>query len=1015
MQMKLNNLSSHGQVTLTEESIHLVVDPASTLSLFNFLNRGNVSLPITLQQVSYYFDSSVLTVDTRGYGSQMIIPNVVQLRNTHLSFSVNLQNISTLVVTFTGDWAIDRTTIAIQAVYHHQSGVVDFEADLSSFTLNLQRLANDVVGISLPSSVSGTLSISELSILGKVTASSDIRLYIIARISSTKVFIIYQKDANQAAKKAVAVEILNIRFGSLLQDTTGLDITEIPYFGSVSVNIGLTIATTRITDLPDNFFATCSLLNKTGNRIDTNVTAIISFGFSPVAIKMCYCGGFPSFQPIIPGGISVNNLLSAIPNINVGTILLPPGISGFPQLRIDSFVLDLQLRKISVNIDYPNSLNFFDGLLRLDDLLPVLNISTLGVQLAFLGELSISGIDFSTIISLDAALNKYLLTARVDILPITSLITQLQLELLPPELNSLLHGLPFFSFSINDASLSYSLSPTSRQIQIAGTPVISGYNTVHMAAVILRQGRRTLLVQGFELGSVNLARFLRSITGSNFNNIALLNQDMEVALLVSPVTLPSVQLNGNKLSEFSIMRGVSVQATMQFPSDCSSDTFCAVARSLLGSDAQMNVQGTIASTTSFSLFAGVFDLNLGGGIVMSQAGVEIQVGTLNRIGIVGAVDLSNPDITLAARVFLSTSGVVLEMTMRGCWENAFGANWLDICNLQSSVAMIPGATLTGLALGGEIRIGGDTCGTPLVGTGFVGIDAVLPTQNYYYANLSRPATVSTILNALCVNISVPAPLAQSGFPRGFMSSFSLAGVELPHVPLSIPLGYRLSGTLNFLGLEASADVIIGLPNGIDITVALPPIQVGGHLLQMFASSSDHSHGPNLTANIDLLPVPGVDVQATGYLSVLGISVDATLMITNSQYMFDIQGNMLGLFAASLHIAEPYGNGNIQDANFRVRGSFTNNLYSVLENEVRSGLEQASVVASQARDAAQAGLNSARDALNIANSALERGQNEVRRAQAAFDDAVNGVANQRNRLNSVCSIRRCGSGKCTLDC
>ena len=30
-----------------------------------------------------------------------------------------------------------------------------------------------------------------------------------------------------------------------------------------------------------------------------------------------------------------------------------------------------------------------------------------------------------------------------------------------------------------------------------------------------------------------------------------------------------------------------------------------------------------------------------------------------------------------------------------CWENAFGASWLDICSLQSSVAMIPGVTLTG--------------------------------------------------------------------------------------------------------------------------------------------------------------------------------------------------------------------------------------------------------------------------------------------------------------------------------
>ena len=125
------------------------------------------------------------------------------------------------------------------------------------------------------------------------------------------------------------------------------------------------------------------------------------------------------------------------------------------------------------------------------------------------------------------------------------------------------------------------------------------------------------------------------------------------------------------------------------------------------------------------------------------------------------------------------------------------------------------------------------------------------------------------------------------FPHVFISSFSLAGVELPHVPLSIPQGYRLNETLNILGLEASADVTIDLPNGIDFAVALPPIDVGG-LLQMSVSSSDQSQGPFLTAVITLLPTPNVNIEARGYLSVLGISLETTLTITNTQYIFNIQ-------------------------------------------------------------------------------------------------------------------------------
>ena len=63
-------------------------------------------------------------------------------------------------------------------------------------------------------------------------------------------------------------------------------------------------------------------------------------------------------------------------------------------------------------------------------------------------------------------------------------------------------------------------------------------------------------------------------------------------------------------------------------------------------------------------------------------------GQRTVLEIYGAIDLTDPDITLTAGIYLSTSGVVLEMTMSGCWENAFGASWLDICSIQSSVAMI---------------------------------------------------------------------------------------------------------------------------------------------------------------------------------------------------------------------------------------------------------------------------------------------------------------------------------------
>ena len=1015
MREKINSFATFGNVNVDADHIELTIDPSETVDLFSLLPfSAQIPLPtISLDRVAYYFDSTELQISTRGYGTQTIIPDLMQLENIALSLEVQLQDVSTLVVTFTGDFVLAETTIPVTVIYTHATGDVEISADVPAITINLQSIASQLVGLTLPSALDKSISIPDFNLSGEITSSGERELIVSATGGNKHVYLIYKKIATTG--KAIAVELANIGLASVLNDVTGLDISGIPYFGTVVLpTIGLTYATQSIEDLPEDVFSNSPLLSSLGNNIDEDFTAIILFEFLDDPIMLQYSGGgVPTFMPTVPGSLDVNTLISVIPGIDLSSVPLPPGISGLLELTIDTFSLDIKARSIKVAVSFPGTLTFFDGFLTVDNPMVLLEASSQGLNIDVDGDLSISGSDFDVSIERDEESGDYILSASADELPITGVIDQFHSEVLPSELNSLLSSLPFFSFSIDNPRISFPLSSSPLQIQLEGTPVIAGYNTVHMASVIIRQGGKTLLVQGFEIGSVNLASFLKGITGFNFNSIALLNQNLEAAILISPVTLPGVKLAGDKLSGFSIARGLSVQATMEFPPDCSSDKFCAVAEFLLGADARLNIQGTIASTTSFSLVAAVSDINLGGGIVLSEAGVEIQGGVKNSVGIIGAVDLSNPDITLTGRVYLSTSGVVLEMTMSGCWENAFGASWLNICSLQSLVAMVPGLTLTGLSLGAEIHIGDESCGTPLEATGFVGIDVLTPSQNYYYVNLEGSTTVGTILQAFCINTNIPAPLAESGFPYGFLSSFSLFGVELPHVPLTIPQGYRFKGTLRIIGLEASADVNIGLPNGIYFAVSLPPIRIGGELLQMYASKSDSSQGPFLVADVDLLPTPSVDIQASGYLKVLGISLETSLTITNTQFIFDTEGKFLNLFQASLHIFASYG--DIEKASFRVQGSFSNTLYDTLENLIKNGLNAAAEEATKAFNDANRGLESAKDALDDAKGVFDSAKREVDSAQGAFDDAVDEVASLRRDVDGICSTKGCGSGKSLNKC
>ena len=180
------------------------------------------------------------------------------------------------------------------------------------------------------------------------------------------------------------------------------------------------------------------------------------------------------------------------------------------------------------------------------------------------------------------------------------------------------------------------------------------------------------------------------------------------------------------------------------------------------------------------------------------------------------------------------------------------------------------------------------------------------------------------------------------------------------------------------------------------------------MYQMSVSSSDQSRGPFLTAVITLLPIPNVSIKARGYLSVLGISLETTLTITNTQYIFNIQGRILNLFEASLHIAASYG--NIQQATFQVQGSFTKTLYDTLKNLIKNVLQSAGNTASSHLESAQQELDQVRGVLNSAESALKAGQDKVDSAQGAFDSAVAEVNRLRNEIDSICSTRSCGNGK-----
>ena len=140
VQQTINNfIGTHGMITMISTNhIEFMVNSTSMLDLFQvFPLISSIPLPtILVEHVAYTFDTSELAVDTRGYGSQTIIPSVLILQNVNFSFIVCLSDVTTLVVYFNGDVLLGGATVTVSAIYTHSSGKIVVGAMVSGLDIN---------------------------------------------------------------------------------------------------------------------------------------------------------------------------------------------------------------------------------------------------------------------------------------------------------------------------------------------------------------------------------------------------------------------------------------------------------------------------------------------------------------------------------------------------------------------------------------------------------------------------------------------------------------------------------------------------------------------------------------------------------------------------------------------------------------------------------------------------------------------------------------------------------------
>ena len=166
----------------------------------------------------------------------IVIPNVLKLADIKFTLDVMIEpSPSVQTLKFTGTWNID--TVSFTTDIEYNGGQKLFHAVAtpagSSAPLSIVALMKNVAGVSgnIPS---GLTSVALTSVVGNIYNNGIFFVTMAGTVSGGKLYILFY-NGNNGIKVGIAASLQNFRFSDLVSSATGVDITSVPYFGSLVV------------------------------------------------------------------------------------------------------------------------------------------------------------------------------------------------------------------------------------------------------------------------------------------------------------------------------------------------------------------------------------------------------------------------------------------------------------------------------------------------------------------------------------------------------------------------------------------------------------------------------------------------------------------------------------------------------------------------------------------------------------------------------------------------------------
>ena len=344
-----------------------------------------------------------------------VIPGVVNFNDVVLSLRVTMDakpNFTGFILSADTELFSIATFVAVQYIFATKMiAIKGIPTGISS--LNIHNAIEAVSETSLPVP-SGLKTLSEVIFNGRGKKGA-ITLAMEGKSNENTVSVILQTLGPNISAALIA-DIHNFNLASFVNTALGVDITDIPLFGTLTIHeLGFSGATHEITsDLLPTLYVPGSPLEAFGITLPRGVSAYFTVDVAGVIVNAAFSKNKISFSVPSTSSLSVKQLMDQIPNLNVLNSL-PKVVAEIFSIQLSGFNFYPQTKQLDIGFIMPE-LTVIPNILKLTNV--NFTLSAIIGQSAYIQTLKITGtwsfqtVSLTTHINYDREMNTFQVKAN---------------------------------------------------------------------------------------------------------------------------------------------------------------------------------------------------------------------------------------------------------------------------------------------------------------------------------------------------------------------------------------------------------------------------------------------------------------------------------------------------------------------------------------------------------------------------------------------------------------------------